>query len=51
MPTVTTPSTKAPTWIIRLPQPNRIAAAAPTQAPEETPSRSGETMGFLKMLW
>ena len=32
-------------------KPSRIAMAAPMQAPLETPRKSGEMSGFLKMLW
>ena len=31
--------------------PKRMARDAPTQAPEDTPSISGATSGFLKTLW
>ena len=45
------PPTKANSCRDANPSPSRIETAAPTQAPFDTPSKSGETSGFLKMPW
>ena len=47
--TAARPQAKAIASVITGESPNRIASAAPTQAPEETPSRSGDTRGFRKI--
>ena len=45
------PPAKAPISIPVWEMPKRMASEAPTQEPEETPSMSGATKGFLKTLW
>ena len=44
------PTAKASTCRVRMEPPSKIAVAAPTLAPEETPRISGETRGFLNTL-
>ena len=48
-PTATIPPAKALICIAAAEKAKRIATAAPTQAPEDTPRNSGETRGFLKI--
>ena len=45
------PNAKAETWTCHQARLFSIARAAPNPAPAETPSKSGETMGFLNSVW
>jgi len=45
------PPAKAPTSVMKMPEPVRMAMAAPTVAPDETPRMSGDTIGFLNIDW
>ena len=45
-PTASRPPAKAKSWTHPLVRERRMAAAAPTQAPPDTPRKSGEISGF-----
>lgn len=42
---------KAKSWIHAPPRPEKMATAAPNEAPAEAPRMSGETSGLRKMDW
>ena len=49
--TANSPPAKAAACVPQMLQPSKIDNAAPTQAPEETPSKSGDTSGLRKIPW
>lgn len=49
--TAAIPPANAVIWIMTEDTDRSIAIAAPTQAPPDTPRKSGETSGFLKIPW